>query len=120
MLGLFTPVAQAQNYMGEYYAYIGPSDHWNSQGVRLGDFGAILQQDRANFHRFGIRDQFDSADPFFGTLSARSRIPTIWQVRPGSEYVVNRVLSGHEQYLRVEVFGTGGIPTRIFVSEGAG
>lgn len=120
MLGLFTPVAQAQTFMGEFYAYIGPSDHWNSRGVRLGDFGSILQQDRANFHRFGIRDQFDTHDYIFGTLAARSRIPSIWQVRRGSEYVINRVMSGQDQYLRIEIYGTRGVPTRLFISEGAG
>jgi hypothetical protein len=46
------PVARAQSLIGECYDLIGPADFYDSSGVPLDDFGAILQQDRANFHRF--------------------------------------------------------------------
>lgn len=119
-LALVSSTASAQTYLGEYYAYIGPSDHYNSNGTRLSDFGQILQQDRANYHRFGIRDYYDTSDTVFSTLSNRTKISQIWQVDQGSEYVINRVLSGQEQYLHIRIYGNGGVPTRLIVSEGAG
>jgi len=84
---LVAPVARAQTMIAEYYTLIGPADFSNSSGVRLGDFGAILQQDRANFHRFGRRDDLDEWDPIFGDPAQRARIPQLWQIAPGSEYI---------------------------------
>lgn len=112
--------AQAQDLIGQYTAFIGPADRVSSQGMELTDFGAILQQDRANFHRFGLADDLDMADPVFANPDYRARIPSIWLVMRGSEYVVDRVLSGQPQLLSVLVYGYGGEPAFIVVLEGAG
>ncbi len=119
-LTLSAAAARAQTLIGEYYALIGPADFYNSAGVRLGDFGAILQQDRANLHRFGRRDELDGWDPIFGDPSQRARIPQIWRIAPGSEYIPGAVLSGQQRYLWVRIFGYGNAPQFIVVSEGAG
>jgi hypothetical protein len=119
-LCLAAPMARAQTLIAEYFTLIGPADLYNSSGVRLGDFGAILQQDRANFHRFGRRDELDGWDPIFADQSQRARIPQIWQIAPGSEYIPGWVLSGQSRYLWIRVFGSGGIPQVMLISEGAG
>jgi hypothetical protein len=98
-LTLLAPMARAQALIGEYYALIGPADFYNSSGARLGDFGAILQQDRANYHRFGRRDDLDGWDPIFGDPAQRARIPQIWQIAPGSEYIPRGALSGQTRYI---------------------
>jgi hypothetical protein len=46
-------------------------DHFNSRGVRLQSAAAILQQDRANVHKFGKTTGFDSDDGYFVTLERR-------------------------------------------------
>lgn len=112
--------AAAQDLIGSYTAFIGPADHTNSQGVLLTDFGAILQQDRANYHRFGRRDGLDMSDPIFANPDYRARIPNIWMVLPGSAYVVDNVLAGQPQLLSIQIYGSYGEPAFIVVGEGAG
>jgi hypothetical protein len=117
---LLAPAARAQSLIAEYYALIGPADFYNSSGVRLGDFGAILQQDRANYHRFGRRDEGDGWDPIFSDPAQRSRIPQIWRIAPGSEYIPSWVASGQTRYLRISVYGVGSTAHFMVVAEGAG
>ncbi len=119
---LFSTVisAKAQDFIASYSTLIGPADRVNSQGVIFTDFGAIIQQDRANYHRFGLRDDLDMADPVFSNADYRARIPAIWLVMRGSEYVVDEVLSGQPQLLSVLIYGYGGEPAFIIVMEGAG
>jgi hypothetical protein len=60
-----------------YYAKIGYNDKHNSYGDRLSSVAAILRQDRANYHRFGIRDPQDSGDRFFAYKGNRSRMASM-------------------------------------------
>ncbi|MCU4652316.1 hypothetical protein N8I71_05710 [Roseibacterium sp. SDUM158016] len=120
LLLVAVPPARAQQLIGEYFALLSPVDFYNSNGVRLRDFGAILQQDRANFHRFGRRDDLDQWDPVFGDAGQRARIPGIWSVVQGSEYIPGAVLSGQTRYVWVRIYGFGTVPSYILVSEGAG
>jgi hypothetical protein len=55
-----------------YVARLGPADHFNSNGVRLTSPAAIIRQDRANFHEFGVRDPEDESDRFFAAKSNRA------------------------------------------------
>ena len=110
----------AQQLLGEYFTTIGHEDMRNSRGVPLGSFCAIVQQDRANFHRFGIRHQGDQADPFFGNREARAWLGANCFVVQGQEYVADRVLSGNIKYVWVRVFGQGGRLSYVTVGEGAG
>ncbi|MBL1436121.1 MAG: hypothetical protein COB08_007975 [Rhodobacteraceae bacterium] len=63
-----------------YIANIAERDLYNSKGVRLGGFAAVLQQDRANFHKSGRADGSgvltDGADNYFVNLARRSELAT--------------------------------------------
>ena len=112
--------AAAQQLIGEYYALLGQQDMYNSQGTRLGSFCAVLQQDRANFHRFGRADDLDQWDPVFSNRAMRGRMSSICQVQGGYEYIPQAVLSGQPRYVWVRIFGSGGVPSYVLVTEGAG
>ena len=118
---LFAAPASAQQVVAEYFTYLSLNDQYNSRGTRLRDFGAILQQDRANFHRFGVRDELDQPDPLFGDRALRARIPQLYAQGPGAPaYIVSRVLAGEVRYVWVRVMGYGGAITHLEVREGAG
>lgn len=70
-LALAATVAQADQLIGSYVAYIGQDDLYNSKGARLSEPWQILRQDRANYHRFGISQGGDEWDPFFGSIENR-------------------------------------------------
>ena len=116
---LAAPVS-AQQKMAEYFAMISREDMRNSSGAPLGDFCAIIAQDRANFHRYGIRQELDQSDPIFGAREMRALIPQICAVREGHEYVAASVLSGTVKYVWVHIYGSGGVPSLMLVGEGAG
>jgi hypothetical protein len=122
LLGILSTsaAAQAQQLIGSYYALLGPQDHFNSSGARLTDFGAILQQDRANYHRFSRPEEFDDFDPIFGDAAQRARIPSIWTLAPGASSIPAFVTSGETFYVYVEIFGFGTTPQYIVVGSGAG
>lgn len=121
VLSLTLPfAAQAQQLIGSYFASLGPQDHFNSSGTRLTDFGAILQQDRANFHRFQRPEAFDDYDPIFANATQRARIPSIWTLGPGASGIPAFVTSGETFYVYVEIYGSGGVPQYMIVSHGAG
>lgn len=67
-------------YLCSYTAYISDADKYNSSGVPLGKSttrataAAILQQDRANVHRFGASDSGDSEDCYFDTTQKRKKM----------------------------------------------
>ena len=68
-----TPL-MAQQLLDSYIARIGPDDHFNSRGVRLKSAAAIIRQDRANYHKFGLRDADDEYDSYFGSKANRARM----------------------------------------------
>ena len=115
-----TPPAVAQELLGGYFALIGPEDMRNSSGAALGNICAIVQQDRANYHKFGIRQEYDEGDPWFATPAARQKISQNCRIAPGSEYIPLAILRGETRYIRVQVFGSGGVPQYVVVHEGAG
>ncbi|MEM6758395.1 MAG: hypothetical protein AAF601_02845 [Pseudomonadota bacterium] len=110
----------AQQLIAEYYAILTGPDLSNSRGVPLGSFCAVVQQDRANYHRFGIRQDGDDWDPIFADRAARATISTNCQLAAGSEYVPASLAQYGSKYVRVQVYGAGGVPTLILVGEGAG
>jgi hypothetical protein len=55
-----------------YIARLGPTDHFNSNGVRLTSAAAIIRQDRANYHQFEKRDPEDEGDRFFASIENRA------------------------------------------------
>lgn len=63
--------AGANQYLDSYTARLSIDDHFNTEGVRLQSAAAIIRQDRAHFHRFGIRDSEDTYDSVFGNVGNR-------------------------------------------------
>ncbi|MBS8260130.1 hypothetical protein DYI23_07865 [Roseibium polysiphoniae] len=72
---LFAGKAAAQGQLLEVYsAYLGSADHFNSKGARLTQPWQIIRQDRANFHKFGLRDPGDEGDRYFASAANRGRM----------------------------------------------
>lgn len=68
---LSAEIARADELIEQYNAYIGEDDLYNSNGGRLTQPWQVIRQDRANYHRFNIRQRGDQGDDFFA--SARNR-----------------------------------------------
>ena len=66
--------ARADTLLERFTARLGERDHFNSRGVRLRSVAAIIRQDRANFHRFGVRDPEDEPDSFFASKRNRAAL----------------------------------------------
>jgi len=82
LIGLITALslpslALAQAPSETYEARLSDADHYNSEGVRLTTVAAIIRQDRANFHRFGVRDPEDQDDAFFESAANRARLESL-------------------------------------------
>lgn len=69
---MVAPAVQAQQLLDAYVAYIGRDDLYNSRGARLTEPWQVLRQDRANYHRFGVRQRGDEGDSFFGSIDNRA------------------------------------------------
>lgn len=107
--------AQGYGELGGYWATIAPEDMYNSRGVRLTTLGAVLQQDRANFHRFGIRQQGDESDPVFFDRATRARLPALYQQSYKVPELEAMVRSGQPFRVYVFICGSGGRPSNIAV-----
>lgn len=117
----FCGPAAAQDWQYIYATMLGPVDFVNSRGVRLGDVCAIVQQDRANYHRFGRREELDSGDPLFASRERRARIPGMCRVSDGYDYIRRDVLNGIPRYVAIlGRFDGRGELIEILVTEGAG
>lgn len=117
---LTTPVL-AEELIAEYLAWLDARDTVTSRGVKLKSFGAVLAQDRANFHRFGIRQDLDTDDPVFGSRDMREKLPDFYKAgRPVETYIHRDVMSGRGHYVYVRILGINGRVTRVDVHEGAG
>ncbi len=117
---LTTPVV-AEELIAEYLAWLDVRDTVTSRGVKLKSFGAVLAQDRANFHRFGIRQDLDTDDPVFGSRDMREKLPDFYKAgRPVEAYIRRDVMSGRGHYVYVRILGINGRVTRVDVHEGAG
>jgi len=57
-----------------YFARISARDHYNKRGNKLTKVADILQQDRANFYKYGIRDSEDTPDNYFFKKENRFKI----------------------------------------------
>ena len=94
--------AQAQPIDG-YCAQISDNDKYASDGFPLTDAGSILRQDRANFHRYGTPDADDYGDNTFDTVSARERIPSMFDngnIEPG---LARKIVRGYP-YICVDIY----------------
>ncbi len=110
---LFLPsTGTADELLGSYVALLSSHDHFNSRGARLTKPWQIIRQDRANFHKFGIRDRLDQPDTFFHSIHNRSiaeRMVMNGYIAPG---LSNRITNG-EVAVRVEIYGRGLVGTSL-------
>ena len=94
MLAGFAAPALAQGGITESYcAYLSNADHYNSKGGRLTTPGQVIRQDRANFHRFNLRDDADDWDSLFADANNRARLEKLMNAAlksdPMGAYIVS-------------------------------
>jgi hypothetical protein len=95
--------AHADELLESYSAYIGQDDLYNSKNERLTQPWQVVRQDRANVHRFGIRQPGDDIDSFFA--SARNRDLAERMIRDGTiESAAARLLLQGDARVTVEVW----------------
>lgn len=117
---LVSPVL-AEEVVAEYLAWLDARDTVNSKGVKLHSFGEVLAQDRANFHRFGIRQELDTSDPIFGDKAMRAKLPQLYEAgQPVEAYIRRDVMSGRGHYVFVRIIRKNGRISHVNVYEGAG
>lgn len=97
-----------------YYAFLSADDHYNSKGVRLTAPWQIIRQDRANYHRFGVRDNGDEWDSFFGSATNRARMESMLQNGWISQSASRAIVNG-EVWIRVDLLGKGSRATAVQV-----
>ena len=91
--------------VASYVARLSKRDHESSSGTRLTEPAWVLQQDRANYHKYKKRDPDDTTDGLFADKGERSRIPEyLGQLTPS----VRRSITKRTPRVRVEVFAEGG------------
>lgn len=123
-LTLLAPItAGAQETLGSYYAALGPQDYRNSKGAPLQTFAAVVQQDRANYHRFGERDPQDEGDAFFDRPEARASIPALF-AKGDNGFWETAVHAPTSAPLDADVYvvlcGTGGRLTHLIINHANG
>jgi len=94
-----------------YVAKIGKADHYNSDGLRIDKAEYIIQQDRANYHKFKKRDPQDESDPFFKTKENRAKMYRMIQRGGGLDRRVRRAILNGNPLIKVKVKGN-----RMYVS----
>lgn len=103
---VFAGPAGAQSLVTSYQARIGTQDLVNSSGVTLPSVAAIIRQDRANYHRFNLRDADDEGDPYFGDAANRAALEVLIQKGGLSSNALAILRSGGAR-VRVEVWRGG-------------
>lgn len=86
-----------------YCTQISENDKYASDGYALRDAGSILRQDRANYHRYGLRDPGDERDSTFRSSGARERIPAMLDRGNTERRVLRRIVRG-TPYVCVDVY----------------
>ncbi len=98
-----------------YAAQIGPRDLVNSNGARLTQPWQVLRQDRANYHRFGIRDRGDEWDSFFHDADNRAAFENMLRSGSISPQAARDIMRGGAVVL-VEIYGRGGVGSSVVVT----
>lgn len=105
---LMAAPASAQSLIESYTARLSSADHYNSNGERLTSPAAIIRQDRANFHKFGIRDPEDEGDGYFASASNRALMERMLERGHTSGSARRSIVDGTPM-IRIDVFdGPGG------------
>jgi hypothetical protein len=96
-------LCQARQQIGSYVARLSQADHFNSQGQRLTSAAAIIRQDRANFHRYNIRDSEDQDDAFFADENNRATLEKMLERGRAEPGVISRIVNG-TPLIRVDIY----------------
>ncbi|MDF3352067.1 hypothetical protein HKX15_17925 [Sulfitobacter sp. KE37] len=99
--------------LAAYYTTIGREDFYNSKGAPLKSVGAVIQQDRANFHRFGLRHAGDETDPYFSNPALRAMIPDLVRAGGVDRYLQKLLGSGWQGYNETWLIQVCGTPGRV-------
>jgi hypothetical protein len=95
--------SKAQQLLESYQAFLSERDHFNSSGQRLTTAAAIIRQDRANFHRFGLKDPGDESDRFFANADNRAALERMLELGRAESGVISRIVNS-TPLVRVEVW----------------
>jgi hypothetical protein len=106
----------AEDLIASYTARLSSQDHFNSRGVRLRNVAAIIRQDRANFHRFGVRDAEDEGDGFFEKKSNRAKMERMLNSGGTTVAVRSKIING-TPLVRIDIYGLGNSGTYIRVED---
>jgi hypothetical protein len=61
-------------FVASYVARLSSKDHINSSGAKLQTAADVIRQDRANYHKYGIRNTEDISDNIFDEAGSRANI----------------------------------------------
>jgi hypothetical protein len=86
--------SKAQQLLERYQALLSDRDHFNSSGQRLTSAAAIIRQDRANYHRFGLRDAEDENDRFFANATNRAALEKLLERGRAEPGVISAIVNG--------------------------
>jgi len=95
---------QTDRLIEQYVAMISTRDHFNSNGDRLTDAASIIRQDRANYHKYGLRDPGESGDSYFANAANRDLL----------ERLLNRGASMNSSVKYAIVNGNPAVLVRVF------
>jgi hypothetical protein len=115
VLAMSPAAAQEYGELAWYSARIDVADMQNSRGQPLAKIGAVIQQDRANFHRFGIRQARDSDDGIFSDRAMRAALPNLVDVVGGDNALETFINRRQPFDIEVYVCGTPGRPSVAIV-----
>jgi hypothetical protein len=93
----------AQELRESYKAFLSERDHFNSEGRRLTSAAAIVRQDRANVHRFGIRGAEDQDDIFFADANNRAALERLIALGTSNPVAIRKIVNG-TVLIRVDIY----------------
>ena len=115
MAAMMSGSALAQgNVITSYSAFLSSNDHYNSSGARLTQPWQIIRQDRANFHRFNLRDDWDDWDGLFANANNRAKLEQLVQ-QAGFSAGDRSLIVNNEIFVNVTVYGYGDTITGVWV-----
>ncbi|WP_425416496.1 hypothetical protein [Oricola indica] len=113
---MITPsISISDELISKYNAYINEADLYSSSGTRLTKAWQIIRQDRANFHRFDIRDEYDESDSFFNSLANRSAAERMLREGELNPMAVRMIVDGYV-LIQVSIYGTNNVGNRLAVT----
>lgn len=106
---MLAPVpALSETFDLSYLAAIGAQDLFSSRGVRLESAAQVLRQDRANFHRFNVRQPQDEWDPVLDDSDLRAAFEDALKAAAIDPETEAAVLAGRKLVLVELRSNTGG------------